>query len=144
MSRRLHYEENKRRRLRPAFLDYVDTRSVAETARRQGISRETFYRWLEDWVRQGSGDPLEDWWMIIGAAEILRNRAAPVVNRPSLEDLFKRGRAVVFDVKMAFLLAKRLDALDYERADKEWRKLVTGRRGKRFSEVLEDAAKNKG
>jgi len=117
---------------------------VAETARRQGISRETFYRWLKDWVRQGSGDPLEDWWMIVGAAEILRNRAAPGVNRSSLDDLFKRGRAVVFDVKMAFLLAKRLDALDYERRDKEWRKLVTRRRGERFSEVLENAAKNKG
>jgi transposase-like protein len=46
---------------------YLKTQSMTATARQLGVSRQTVHRWLRCWFRDGSGDPGQDFLMIVGA-----------------------------------------------------------------------------
>ncbi len=139
MGRREYYRQQRGRRIREAFTDYVRLQSVTETAEIRDVSRQTVHRWINQWLARGSGDPQRDLLTLRAALGNIRRRGGlrprPVSVPPeAIEDW---APALRFDARLTIILEKKLQSFNMDAVS--W----DSRKEKKLSKVLEDAAKKK-
>ena len=71
---RLYYRQQRGRRIREAFTDYIRLQSVTETVEIHDVSRQTIHNWINQWLARGSGDPRRDLLTLRAALGTIRRR----------------------------------------------------------------------
>ena len=107
---------------------YLKTKSVNATAQELAVSRQTVYRWLRRWFRDGSGDPGQDFLMVVAADGMAERWATGVPFR--VKDTLRF-------FEFYFRLQDRAAALDPEEVAQALNKTESPK----LSQVLEDATK---
>ncbi len=136
---RHYYRQQRGRRIREAFTDYIRLQSVTETAEIQDVSRQTIHSWINRWLARGSGDPRRDLLTLRAALGTIRRRGGmrPRPGGVPPEALKAWAHALRFDARLTLVLEKKLQSFNIEAIS--W----DSRKEKKLSKVLEDAAKKK-
>ncbi len=136
---RHYYRQQRGRRIREAFTDYVRLQSVTETAEVHDVSRQTIHRWINQWLARGSGDPRRDLLTLRAALGTIRRRGGlrPRPGGVPPEAIKDWAPALRFDARLTIILKKKLQSFDMGAVSWDTRK------ERILSKVLEDAAKKK-
>ncbi len=137
MGRRDYYRQERGRRIREAFTDYVRLQSVSETAEVQDVSRQTIHSWINQWLARGSGDPRRDLLTLRAALGTIRRRGGmrPRPGGVPPEAIKSWAPALRFDARLTIILENKLHSFNMDAVSWDTRK------DRKLSKVLEDAAK---
>ncbi len=138
MARR-YYRQQRGRRIREAFTNYIRLRSVIETAEVQDVSRQTIHSWINKWLARGSGDPRRDLLTLRAALGTIRRRGGmrPRPGGVPPEAIKDWAHALLFDARLTLILEKKLQSFNMDAVSWDTRK------ERKLSKELEDAAKKK-
>ena len=139
MGRREYYRQQRGRRIREAFTDYIRLQSVTETAETHDVSRQTIHNWINQWLARGSGDPRLDLLTLRAALGTIRRRGGlrPRPGSVPPEAIKDWASALRFDARLTIIVEKKLQFFNMDAVS--W----DSRKEKKLSKELEDAAKKK-